>query len=118
MKIASLAYANKAYQNFSAVYSHKANTFVRIFFINLRIPCQKILAALVYNRRERVSRVYNRGERERVSYSVYSSANTLQIIKPRCIAIMLDLALAITRKDSVSCCCFLNSVIPLIPIWL
>ena len=36
-KIASFEYANKAYSDFSAIYSHKANTFVRIFFKNLWI---------------------------------------------------------------------------------
>ena len=40
LKIASLAYTNEAYYDFSAVYSHKANTFVSILFINLRISCQ------------------------------------------------------------------------------
>ena len=29
------------------VYSHKDNIFVRIFFKNLRIPCQKMWAALI-----------------------------------------------------------------------
>ena len=30
-----------------AIYSHKTNTFARIFLINLRFSCQKILAVLV-----------------------------------------------------------------------
>ena len=29
------------------IYSHKTNTFARIFFITFRISCQKMLAALV-----------------------------------------------------------------------
>ena len=34
---------------FLAIYSHMANTFARIFFINLRISCQKMLAALSHD---------------------------------------------------------------------
>ena len=33
-------------RDFSAIYCRKTNTFAMIFFINFRISCQKMLAAL------------------------------------------------------------------------